>query len=148
MSDVLPVPEGFTPLEVKSDYVNHLGQFYEARREGRRIFGIRVEQRHMNSAGKTHGGFLLSAADFALSWGTFAAGDVPPRATLSLTMDFARPARLGDWLELDVRLLRAGQSVAFLHCDLTVDGKAVGHASGVFRLVPTTGAIAEGSDIS
>lgn len=136
VSDQFQPPEGFRPVEVKSDFINLLGRFYQMRRDGRRVFGIRVEPHHLNSAGNAHGGFLLSAADFALSWGTHAPGDVPPRATLSLSMDFAAPARVGDWLEVDVDVVRSGQRIAFVNCFLSVNGNRIGRASGAFRIAP------------
>lgn len=143
------VPEGFVQVAPKSGFINHAGRFFETWRDGRRVIATRIEPHHLNSGGVAHGGFLLTLADFALSWGTHEAGDVPPRTTLSLTMDFAAPARAGAWLEAEVEVLRAGRNIAFLNCVLSANGRRIGHASGVFRLVQKREAdIAKHSDIS
>lgn len=149
MPDDPTIPAGFVPVAPKSGFINHVGRFFETWRDGRRVVATRIEPHHLNSGGVAHGGFLLTLADFALSWGSHEAGDLPPRTTLSLNMDFAAPARAGAWLEAEVEVLRAGSSIAFVNCVLTADGRRIARASGVFRLVQKRdGDIAKHSDIS
>ena len=129
-------PDGFVAITQTSEFVAQSGPFYE-RREGRkRRIGAWVLPKHTNLRGFAHGGMMLTMADLALTRGSFDAGDYPPRATLSLTAEFARPVPKGSWIEADVEIIRVGKTVSFARCDITCNGKRVAQASGVFRNVP------------
>lgn len=129
---VSQAPAGFDPLPVRSAFPNLVGNFYVARKDGPQRIGIRIAQRHCNLDGVAHGGFLLAVADLALSWGRADAAD-PPRVTLSIAADFIAPARAGEWLEAEVKVLRRGRTQAFVEGRLTVGERLVLRASGVFR---------------
>lgn len=133
-------PDGFSPLVFKSPFTQTVrADFLEARRNGRRVFGVRIEDQHCNSAGYVHGGFLLAVADFTLSHGTYEDGDLPPRITLHLNADFMRPAAAGDWLEIEVDVKKSSASLAFADCLMRVSGRLVMRAAGVFRPVRAAG---------
>ena len=129
MSDV---PPSYKLLVLKSAFANHLGEFYERLSPTGRSVAIRVLPQHCNSYGVAHGGFLLSLADLALSYGTYEPGDAPPRITLSLSTEFAGVAREGEWLEAHVDVQKAGRRVIFANCFICVGEKRIVRASGVF----------------
>ena len=57
------------------------------------VFGLRAEERHTDHRGTIQGGLLSTFADFALGRAIGAgADDGKDRATVSLTVDFLRPA--------------------------------------------------------
>ena len=128
------IPDGFELVPIASAFTNLVAPIYARRTPGGRVFGVRVEQRHCNSDGTAHGGFLLSMADAALTWGRADAQDLP-RVTLSLTAEMLATAAAGDWLEIDIEVLRQGRSIAFANAFLRVGTKRVMRASGVFRPV-------------
>ena len=130
------IPDGFTPLAVRSQFPNLLGQFHEKRMPEGRVIGIRAEERHCNAGGVVHGGFLLALADFALSWGSYDPGDTPPRMTLGINAEFAGVARNGDWLEARIDIQKSGSSLVFANCFIWVGAERVLRAGGVFRIVP------------
>jgi len=129
------IPDGFELVPLASAFPNMVAPIYARRTPGGRVFGVRIEPRHCNSDGTVHGGFLLTIADATLTWGRADAQDLP-RVTLSLTAEMLATAAAGDWLEIDVEVLRQGRSIAFANAFLRVGTRRVMRASGVFRPVP------------
>jgi len=125
-------PPPYKLLAFKSAFAKHLGDFYERQSPTGRSVAIRVQPQHCNSQGVAHGGFLLALADLALSYGTYEAGDAPPRITMSLTTDFAGVAREGEWVEAHVDVQKAGRRVIFANCFICVGDRRIVRASGVF----------------
>ena len=126
------VPDGFAPFEEGGDYIGLIGPPY-ARGEGEaRVFGLLVEERHQNVIGKAHGGLLATLADFALGRAVAAAG--PPGVTASLTIDYMKAVAVGDWIEAHTEVEKAGDTLAFADCSLTVDGREVVRARAVFAV--------------
>lgn len=133
----LEPPPGFVPIAVRCPFVLAMGlplyqQFVSP--ELRHV-GLRAGEAQCNAAGFLHGGFLLSLADFALSYGTFVEGDRPPGISLSVTVDFMRPAKAGEWLEIAVATRKRSQNLLFAEGLITADGKSVARASGLFSPV-------------
>ncbi len=124
-------PDGFELMTVRSDYPNFLGRFYLRGLGDKQIIAIRAQQHHCNSDGVVHGGFLLSLADFALSFR--GPGDIPSRITLGLNAEFAGGAKCGDWLEAHVDVQKAGKSMVFANCFIQVGDNRIVRAGGVFK---------------
>ena len=83
------------------------------------MFGLRAEERHTNHRGTIQGGLLSTFADFALGRAIEAgAEDGKDRATVSLTVDFLRPAQPGDWIESRTRVERVGGTLSFADVSL------------------------------
>lgn len=128
------VPEGFSEVTFRSEFTRTVGAACYVKGEGRnRTFGVRIEQGHCHSRGYAHGGFLLALADFALSYGVYDGSDLGPRMTLQLNANFMRPARLSEWLEIDVATRKHSAHLAFADCVMRVGTREVMRASGVFR---------------
>src|SRR4051812_34594560 len=96
----MDLPEGFAPYPRQGPFLEHIGPICVRERDGELTFGIRAEERHANHRGTVQGGMLSTFADFALGRAIEAdADDDKPRATVSLTVDFLKPAQPGDWIE-------------------------------------------------
>ena len=141
MSAPLPIPEGFVlPQRPRRNPFNELvGPFYERRRGEQVSLGLRIEERHCNSRGICHGGLLSALADVALGYATLAVTNGPTSfVTVQLSMDFAGSARIGDWVESEARVLKAGSRLAFADCHLlAIAGgrtERIVRASAVFAL--------------
>jgi uncharacterized protein (TIGR00369 family) len=124
MSDV---PAGFVPFEPQGPFLEHIGPvLVREDDDGVPVFGLRVEERHANHRGTIQGGLLSTFVDFALGRAIDAdADDGKDRATVSLTVDFLKPAAPGDWIESRARVERVGGTLAFADCSLTVDGREI-----------------------
>ena len=104
--------------------------------DGPPILGVRAEERHVNHRGTVQGGLLSTFADFALGRAIgYDATDDHERATVSLTVDFLKPANPGDWIEARTSVNRVGGTLAFADCALTVGDKDVAQARAVFVVV-------------
>jgi uncharacterized protein (TIGR00369 family) len=127
------VPEGFTPYENQGPFLEHIGPVHVREGGGELVFGLRAEERHANHRGTIQGGLLSTFADFALGRAIEAdADDDRDRATVSLTVDYLKPAKPGDWIESSARVDRVGGTLAFADCSLSVGGREIVRARAVW----------------
>jgi acyl-coenzyme A thioesterase 13 len=129
----MDVPDGFVPFENQGPFLQHIGPVHVREGGGELVLGLRAEDRHANHRGTVQGGLLSTFADFALGRAIEAdAEDEKDRATVSLTVDFLKPAKLGDWIESRTRVDRVGGTLAFADCSLTVEGREIVRARAVW----------------
>lgn len=147
----MEVPEGFEPVRAGAPFVDLVGPFYFKEIDNVVAIGLRIEEKHCNSAGTAHGGLISTMADVALgnSIGHASISDEerrrwresgyvlerppPPRVTVNLTTDYAGFAKTGDWVEMHVDIQKLGKSMAFANCYLRCDGERIARSSGVYR---------------
>jgi acyl-coenzyme A thioesterase 13 len=129
----MDAPDGFAPYPDQGPFLEHIGPVH-VREDGEDlVLGLRMEDRHTNHRGTIQGGLLSTFADFALGRAIEAdAEDDKDRATVSLTIDFLRPAQPGDWVESRTRVERVGGTLAFADCALTVDGREIVRSRAVW----------------
>jgi uncharacterized protein (TIGR00369 family) len=131
----MDVPAGFVPFPNQGPYLEYIGPIHVHEGGDELVLGLRAEERHANHRGTVQGGLLSTFADFALGRAIDAdADDGKDRATVSLTVDFLKPARPGDWIESSTRVDRVGGTLAFADCSLTVDGREVVRARAVWTV--------------
>jgi uncharacterized protein (TIGR00369 family) len=130
MSDV---PEGFEPYEPQGPFLERVGPIHVRDVAGELTFGLRASEHHTNHRGTIQGGLLSAFADFALGRAIEAdAEDGKDRATVSLTVDFLKPAAPGDWIEARGHVDRVGGTLAFADVTLTVEEKEIVRARAVW----------------
>ena len=129
----MDAPDGFVPYENQGPFLEHVGPIHVREDGGELTFGLRAEERHANHRGTVQGGLLSTLADFALGRAIEAdADDDKPRATVSLTVDFLKPAKPGDWIETRTTVDRVGGTLAFADCSLSVEGREVVRSRAVW----------------
>jgi uncharacterized protein (TIGR00369 family) len=127
------IPEGFVPFPNQGPYLEHVGPIHVRNGGGDLVLGLLAEERHANHRGTIQGGLLSTLADFALGRAIEAdADDGKDRATVSLTVDFLKPAKPGDWIESRTSVDRVGGTLAFADCSLTVDDREIVRARAVW----------------
>jgi uncharacterized protein (TIGR00369 family) len=118
----MQIPEGFTPFASQGPFLEHVGPILE--RDG--TFGLLVAEHHTNHRGTIQGGLLSTFIDFAMGRAIEAdAEDGKDRATVSLTVDYLKPAQPGDWVEARTRVERVGGTLSFADCSLLVGEKEI-----------------------
>jgi len=128
----MEIPDGFAPFEPQGPFLEFIGPVL-VRDDGGVVFGLRVEERHTNHRGTIQGGLLSTFADFALGRAIEAdAEDGKDRATVSLTVDFLKPAKPGDWIETRTKVDRVGGTLSFADCSLMVDDREIVRARAVW----------------
>jgi acyl-coenzyme A thioesterase 13 len=126
-------PDGFKPFDNQGPFLEAIGPVCVRQADDGQTFGLRAEERHANHRGTVQGGLLSTLADFALGRAIEAdAEDGKDRATVSLTVDFLKPARPGDWIESRTTVDRVGGTLSFADCSLTVDGREIVRARAVW----------------
>jgi uncharacterized protein (TIGR00369 family) len=133
------VPSGFGPIFRSSPFLDSIGTFYSKGMGADMVLGVFVDDRAVNARGTVHGGFLCALADVALGYVLATSQDPPLRiTTVSLSVDFAGSAKVGDWIEARVDIQRVGGQVAYANAYLYVNDKRIVRASGVFVRVPSS----------
>jgi len=129
----MDVPAGFKPFPNQGPYLEYIGPIHVREDDDDLVLGLRAEERHANHRGTVQGGLLSTFADFVLGRAIDAdAEDDKPRATVSLTVDFLKPAKPGDWIEGRGRVDRVGSTLSFADCSLTVDGDEIVRSRAVW----------------
>ena len=136
-------PAGFEPHFRKSPVTDPWEPLFS--RFGHRVveIGTLLKPAHCNSRGFAHGGVIAALADNAmgLSFGEARRGDgigireATGALTISLTLDYVAPAKVGQWLQVSPRVLKAGRSMGFVDALVTADGETVARASATFRIL-------------
>ncbi|HLJ62579.1 MAG TPA: PaaI family thioesterase [Stellaceae bacterium] len=141
---MIEIPGGFNRSARTSPYLDHVGPIFERGEGDDYCIGLRVDHRHVNRRGHCHGGFLALLADIGLGR-VIAPGSRPQDfVTVSLTLNYLAPAKLGQWLEVSATIDRLGGRIGHATGLVTADGEPVLRASGVFqRLIPAVGEEAE-----
>jgi uncharacterized protein (TIGR00369 family) len=96
--------------------------------------GFRVGAQHCNLHGVCHGGMLATVADQAMGLGAGSRSEGPlATATISLSIDFLRPAKLGDWVESRTKVVRETRNLLFSEGALLVGEQSVVRMNAIFR---------------
>jgi uncharacterized protein (TIGR00369 family) len=126
-------PEGFVPFPEQGPFLEEIGPVHVLEHGDELVLGLRAEERHTNHRGTVQGGLLSTFADFALGRAIEAdADDGHDRATVSLTVDYLKPAQPGDWIESHTRVDRVGGTLAFADCSLTVGDREIVRSRAVW----------------
>jgi len=137
MADPHP-PPGYRPIDMQDHFTDASGPFYSRVDQGRPLLGILIAEKHVSARGVCHGGVLTCMADLQSIQGAYLAG-IRDRLnpTVNLTVDFLAPARLGDWIEMRVDLLKATGQFLFTQALLcTSAGVAIARSSGIYKVSP------------
>ena len=99
-------------------------------------YGLRLDERHLNQAGITHGGTLTALIDHALSTIAWSSSDKTPCVTVQLSTSFARSAQAGQTLVARGRVTHSSGSMLFLDGTLHADDVLVATAQAVMKRLP------------
>jgi acyl-coenzyme A thioesterase 13 len=143
------VPHGFEPISRSGPFEEANGPIYFKEENSAVTFGLRIETRHCNSGGTVHGGLIATLCDLALGRNVGFASASPdalaawrhkePGApvrklvTVSLSLDYAGYARVGDWIEIRTEVQKVGKALAFANAYVFRDDEKIARASAVFR---------------
>lgn len=137
-----PVPEppgdGWSVVE-DSGFLDLVGPIW--RRDGPEGFalGFRPEARHANLVGNVHGGMLMSLADRALGLAAWEATGGRPAVTVQFSTQFVAAGRIGDWLTVEPRIVRATSALVFARGEVRAADRVVASAEGVWRVLAERG---------
>lgn len=126
------------PLRRTSPFLDLLGSFTERDHGDSFLVGIQLEPQHLNAKGTVHGGVIATLADISLGYVTGASSTPPIKmVTTTMNMTYVGAARLGDYLESEVRVVRTGARIAVADATLRAAGKTVATATATFTVIGT-----------
>jgi uncharacterized protein (TIGR00369 family) len=109
-----------------------------AKREGDAwVYGLLAEPKHANIRGVVHGGALVTLADNALGAMVWEAAGRSPCATIQLDTQFVAPVQPGQFVEARGAVTRRTRSLVFIRGTLSVGGRAVLEAQGIWKVLGT-----------
>ena len=141
----LAVPDGFVPLFRTSPFLDLTGPYFHRPLAQGFLIGLRVAPMHTNASGTWHGGAIATLADVALGYVTAASRTPPLRmVTSSLGIDYVGAAQVGDWVQAEVQVTKAGSRLAFAQALITAtppqgEAQPVASARAVFLVVGVLG---------
>ncbi len=141
MSNIAPadVPADFEEHRSPSNFVQMLGPLYKREcDDGTTTIALRVHEQHLNLHGVAHGGLVATLVDNALGYNVAKAlnGSI---VTTHLSIDYLSPARLGDWVEVDVQITRKGRRMCFAECSVRSPDRLLARATGILSPVGAAG---------
>ncbi len=139
MSETLDAPAGWREFVVDDAFQIHNGPLFladpfDGTDEEPLRLGFRVAEKHCGFPGMCHGGMIAMVLDNALGRSVQKACGVDGAPTISLQVDYLSAAKLGEWIESRVRVLRKTRSLAFVDATLVGSKGIVAKASGIFKL--------------
>jgi uncharacterized protein (TIGR00369 family) len=99
-------------------------------------FKTTIEEFHLNSAGMTHGGFIVSLLDSGM--GTAAhrvLGSDAKAATISLDVKFISGSKAGDILIGSAKVLKKTKSLVFMQGEVKCGQKLISTAEGIWKVL-------------
>ena len=129
-------PEGFARHFRKRPVTDPWEPLYSRRIDGAVQIGFTLRPAHCNSRGLLHGGVIAALADNAmgLSCG-MSLPSVEGLITVGLSIDYVGTAKIGQWLQVEPRVLRTGKSMGFADALVRADGEVVARANATFRVL-------------
>ena len=107
--------------------------YYRHEPDGRIRCAFRPGKRHTNGMETTDGGCLMTFADFSLfAFASRELGTVPA-VTVSFSAEFIGAAKVGELIEAEGEVVRAGRSLIFLRGTLHCDGRPLVTYAGIVK---------------
>jgi uncharacterized protein (TIGR00369 family) len=134
---MIDIPEGFQPHFRKSPFTDPWEPLYSKKTEKAVIIGLRLAKPHTNSRGLIHGGLIASLADNAMGYScALVMGWTTSLVTISLAVDYAGSAEIGQWLAVESEVIKTGSTICFAQSLIKADDVVIARANGTFRVVP------------
>jgi uncharacterized protein (TIGR00369 family) len=128
------IPPGFRELADLKGFAASNGPWFEATLSDRTIRGFLPGPQHANTLGIVHGGMLAAFLDSAM--GTAVFHTLNRRCvTLTLSLDYLVPGRVGDWLQAEGEVVGHDEHVAQVRGRLYGRRHDVLTATGSFALL-------------
>lgn len=120
--------QGLDPCE------DYMGPFYFKEADNGEVScAFIAEAKHINGGGSTHGGLLMTFADFSLFAIAQSSLDTGFGVTISLNSEFVAAGYLGDLVEARGRVVRATRSLIFVQGEVHVADKTLLTYSGIIK---------------
>ena len=126
----------FEQISIKPGFMKHNGGLlFKKISENEYEFKTTIEEKNLNTAGITHGGYIASIIDSGAGTGAYRAANNSMCVTISLDIKFIGATKLGDEITGFVKILKRTKSMIFLICHLKNNEKIIASASGIWKIL-------------
>jgi len=126
--------QGWSILE-DDGFIGHVGPLWHRVVDGRHQYAIEGQRKHRNRRGLVQGGLLMTLADRTCGMTARYESGSEHLATVQMDVHFVDAARLGDLIVSVPRMVRSTKSLIFMSTELSVEGRCVTLANGVFKIM-------------
>ncbi len=143
MSDHPNIPAGYALNERTSPLTTPWAPLYKCVNERSVYLGAIVGERHCNSRGLVHGGFIAALADNTMGYTAGRAMQADGRpinglVTINLSVDYLGAAKLGQWMSWEPELIKATRTIVFVRAFIKADGTVIARANATFKITEQT----------
>ena len=96
-------------------------------------FKTKINKKHLNRAGITHGGYIAAIIDAGAGTGAHRVTSNKVCVTISLDIKFIGSSKIGDEILGDVEIQKVTNSLVFMRCKLTSNKKILAIGNGVWK---------------
>ncbi len=130
--------EGWSILET-TGFMHLIGPLWERKVDGHHEFALATEDKHHNRRGMVQGGVMMTFADRTCGMAARYGSGKEYLATVQLDTHFVEAGKIGDILISRPRVVRSTRSLIFMSTEVTVDGRCLVMANGVFKILKGPG---------
>jgi len=124
----------FIQISLKPGFMKHNGGLLFRKISKKKYeFKTKINKKHLNRAGITHGGYIASIIDAGAGTGAHRVSENKVCVTISLDIKFIDSTKLDDEIIGIVSIQKVTRSLVFLVCKLECNKKIIASASGVWK---------------
>ncbi len=127
--------QGWCEESTGSAFGDLIGPHFAKDVDGVPRYGFIVTPKHLNRNFGLHGGMTASCLDMALARTIATSIKNPNIATLHLGIEFVDVAKVGEFVEVVVEIVRSTRSVVFCRGTMLTGERVVAVANGVWKII-------------
>ena len=128
--------KNFEQISLKTGFMRHNGGLlFRTISVTEYEFKAVINDKHLNAAGITHGGYLCALVDAGAGTAAHRSAENAPCVTISLDLKFIGASKVGDEIFGSVKILKKTKTLVFLFCELKCKNKIITSASGVWKIL-------------
>jgi acyl-coenzyme A thioesterase PaaI-like protein len=139
-NSAINIPDGFEPHFRKSKFTDPWEPLYSKVEADQVRLGTQLTDAHCNSRGLVHGAFLAAIADNAI--GLSCAQVLQAKGfefvglvTSNLSIDYVGLAKVGDWINTDIDVVKTGKTLCISNCIIRSDKGPIARANATFQVI-------------
>ena len=124
----------FQQISLKPGFMKHNGGLLFRKISNKDYeFKTKINKKHLNRAGITHGGYIAAIIDAGAGTAAHRITNNKICVTISLDIKFIDSTKLGDEIVGKVNIQKVTRSLVFLICKLKSNKKIIATASGIWK---------------
>ena len=126
----------FEQISIRPGFMKHNGGvLFRTVSDTEYEFKTTINEKHLNVAGITHGGYLSALIDAGAGTAAHRTSGNAPCVTISLDLKFIGASKVGDEVTGFVKILKKTNTLVFLFCELKCNDKIITSASGIWKIL-------------